>query len=111
MAMGQDFGEPQAYVDFIDDPQYSDVTLDQLLALVPEDFSHTFLFVVDRMTVSQADHPILVVDLYAERGRTFRAVPSEIQGIENKLSIANMDWEDFANNVAPDGVFRGFPGE
>jgi hypothetical protein len=29
-------------------------------------------------------------------------------GVENNLSLANMDWEDFAATVDEDGVFRGF---
>ena len=108
-AIGQYVGELQANVVFIDDPEYADITIDQLLKLVPEDSNQTFLFVVDRVTVSHTDHPILVVDLFTERGRKFRTVPSQIQAIENNLSIANMDWEDFADNVDADGVFRGFP--
>ena len=28
---------------------------------------------------------------------------------ENNLSIANMDFREFAESVDPDGVFRGFP--
>ena len=52
--------------------------------------------------------PILVVDLRRERGRGFRAIPSTIQSIENNLSIANMDFFEFANAVDEDGVFRGF---
>jgi hypothetical protein len=45
----------------------------------------------------------------ADRLRTFRAVLSTIQSIENNLSLANMDFEDFVNSVGKDGVFRGFP--
>jgi hypothetical protein len=30
-------------------------------------------------------------------------------GVENNLSIANMDYSEFADEVDPDGVFRGFP--
>jgi len=52
---------------------------------------------------------VLVIDLYADRGRTFRAIPSQIQGIKNNLSIANMDFFEFADNVDADGIFRGFP--
>ncbi|HLF89873.1 MAG TPA: hypothetical protein VI451_13065 [Anaerolineales bacterium] len=47
--------------------------------------------------------------MYEEYGREFRAIPSQIQGIENNLSIANMDFEEFADSVDEDGVFRGFP--
>ncbi|WP_435828452.1 DUF6924 domain-containing protein, partial [Nocardia testacea] len=42
------------------------------------------------------------------RGRTVRILPSQMWGIENNLSIANMDFQDFADAADPDGVFRGF---
>jgi len=29
--------------------------------------------------------------------------------VENNLSIANMDFSEFADNVDKDGIFRGFP--
>jgi uncharacterized protein DUF6924 len=29
-------------------------------------------------------------------------------GVENNLSLANMDFEEFADSVDADGVFRGF---
>ncbi|WUL65616.1 hypothetical protein OG943_38580 [Amycolatopsis sp. NBC_00345] len=32
--------------------------------------------------------------------------PDTVQEIENNLSIANMDWEDFADGVDEDGVRR-----
>lgn len=53
--------------------------------------------------------PLLILDLYDGSGREFRAIPSQIQSIENNLSIANMDFEEFAESVDEDGVFRGFP--
>jgi hypothetical protein len=37
-----------------------------------------------------------------------RALPDQIQGIENNLSIANMDFSDFADAVDDDGTMRGF---
>jgi uncharacterized protein DUF6924 len=97
-----------AYVDILDTPRFADLSLDELLQLVPPDFPHTFLFIFDQVTASHAEHPILVVDLYHERGRTFRALPNQIQAIENNLSIANMDWEDFAGSLDSDGIYRGF---
>jgi len=52
---------------------------------------------------------VLVVDLYDEPGRSFRVVPQEAWSVENNLSISNMDFEEFADSVDADGVFRGFP--
>jgi len=51
---------------------------------------------------------VLVVDLYSDPGRSFRVIPSELWGVENNLSLANIDFEEFADAVDRDGVFRGF---
>lgn len=63
----------------------------------------------DQTAMSPPDYPLLVVDLITEPGREFRAVPSQIQSIENNLSISNMDFAEFADSVGADGIFRGFP--
>jgi len=98
-----------AYVDVIDDPQYADIPKPQLLGLIAKDYNHTFIIVVDQTAISQPDHPLLIIDLYERSGNEFRAIPFQIQSIENNLSIANLDFEDFADSVDEDGVFRGFP--
>ena len=60
------------------------------------------------VTISRLDSPILVIDLYTEVGREFRALPRTIQAIENNLSIANMDFREFADSTDSDGIFRDF---
>lgn len=102
---GQEF---YAYVDFVENPKFRDLSVQELLAIVPQGYGHSFVFVVDRESMQQPEFPILVVDLYSEPGRTFRTIPSEAQGIENNLSIANMGFYEFADEVDGDGVFRGF---
>lgn len=99
----------RANVEFLDDVEYSGITKVELLKLIPEDYSHSFIILVDQMAISHPDHSLLVVDLYEKSSREFRAVPSQVQSIENNLSIANMDFEEFAEAVEEDGVFRGFP--
>ena len=96
-----------AYVEFVDDRAFKDLTVEQLVRL-RDDLSMSYAIVADAVTMSAADHPLLIVDLISELGRTFRAVPSAIQSIENNLSITNMDFWQFADNVDADGVFRGF---
>ena len=98
-----------ANLHILSDPAYRDLTLDQIQSLAPPGSPHTFLFVVDRETLGRPDHPVLVVDLFDQRGRTFRVAPAAIGSVENNLSIANMDFEEFADAVDEDGVFRGFP--
>ena len=98
-----------AQVELVDDAAYRGVTKEQLLNLVPEGDQRPFFFmIVDDVTVRSPEHPILVVDLWHEPGREFRAVPAAVQAVENNLSIANMDFADFADAVDPDGIFRGF---
>ena len=98
----------RAYVNFVDDPAYEALPADRLLALGPEGFNHNFFMVADRTTFTHPERPLLVVDMYDQPGRSFRAPPDQIQGIENNLSISNMDFFEFADNVDQDGVFRGF---
>jgi len=99
----------KAYVDCISDPAYAGLTVEQLVALAPKGGDRTFAFLIDRVTLTNPEWPVLVVDLYDEPGRSFRVIPRETWGVENNLSLANMDYYEFADSVDPDGVFRGFP--
>jgi hypothetical protein len=98
----------QANVECISDPAYDGLTVGELVALAPRGGDRSFAFIVDRVTLTGPERPVLVVDLYDEPGRTFRVVPSEMWGVENNLSISNMGFYEFADHVDPDGVFRGF---
>jgi len=98
----------RAYVDVVEDRAFDGFGTDDVLATVGDDYRWGYLVVGDRLTMTQAEHPFLVLDLLDERGRSFRALPREIQAIENNLSIANMDFSEFADSAGSDGVFRGF---
>jgi hypothetical protein len=71
-------------VEFLDDVAFRGLTKDSLLECVPSDYKHSFLFVVDSTAINNPEFPILVVDLRCEPGRSFRAIPSAIQSIENR---------------------------
>src|SRR5262245_56257455 len=62
----------RANVTFIDDRRYDGLTIAKLLELEPDAANRTFVFLVDTETVAHPEHPVLVVDLYDQRGRTFR---------------------------------------
>jgi hypothetical protein len=51
---GEDF---RADVELLDDHAYGDMTAEQLLELAPEDYEHSFLLIVDGITVSGPQHP------------------------------------------------------
>ena len=98
----------RAYLAFLEDRAFEGLGADEVLAAVGDDYHFGFLVVADRLTITDPEHPLLVLDLFRERGRSFRAVPAMIQSIENNLSIANMDFTEFADSADADGVLRGF---
>jgi hypothetical protein len=100
--------ESRACVNLISDPAFTGLRADQLPALLPEGFSQTFAFIIDRTALTHPGHPILVVDLQTEPGRHFRAVAAQLGHIESNLSIANMSFDEFADAVDKEGVFHGF---
>jgi hypothetical protein len=98
----------RAYVDYLDDPAYRDLTPEQVLALVPVEFEHAIVIVADATALAGEEVPLLVIDVADERGRMLRVTVEELWGIENNLSIANMDFVEFFDSAAEDGVFGGF---
>ncbi len=69
-----------------------------------------FVVLADAQAMAE-DPPTFVVvsvDDEEEPGRAFRTVAAELAAIVANLSLANLDFTDFADNVGDDGVFRGF---
>jgi hypothetical protein len=108
-----------AGVEPVSDPQWAAATWEAVKAAAPtDDTGPCVLFIADSITFASPDHPILVVDLddkilsvaefpeIADR-TPFRCIPSALWEVENNLSIANMDWEEFAEAVDDDDVYRG----
>jgi len=99
----------QAFVECVSDPAYDGMSVAQLLALAADEGDRTFVFIADRPTFASPERPVLVVDVHTGPGRTFRVIPQAMWCVENNLSIANMDYAEFADNTDADGIFRGFP--
>ena len=98
----------RAYVRLVDDRQFDGVgwrELQEQIALLSEQAA--VMFIVDGPALGEG-HPIQVVDLGSQARPPFRCVAGELWGVDNNLNIANMDWEEFADAVDPDGVHRGF---
>jgi hypothetical protein len=99
----------RAYVEIVDDGTFEGAEPDRVLASIGDDYGFSFVIIADRRTMTDAEHPLLVIDLVHEPGRSFRAVPGAIQSVENNLSIANMDFFEFADAATQEGgVYRGF---
>ena len=100
-----------ANVAFVDDKAYEGLTPAALLKIVPAGVDHVVAFLADELTLAHPDRPVLVVNLDDGEdgyGTTFRVVPSEMWSVQNNLSLANMDWDEFAGGADEDGIFRGF---
>jgi len=97
-----------AHMTFVSDLDFDGLSIDALTALGRR--AHQgYLFVVDRVTLADLEHPVLLLHLADEPEPSFRVVPRMVSSIDDNLSIANMDWADFAESADADGVFRGFP--
>ena len=109
--LNADMGQPMEYqspLEIINDRDFAYFTPEKLYKAIPKESDQACLLMADEKTFTHPEHPILVVDLIDQPGQMFRAIPSQIQTIEANLAIANMDWEDFADGIDEDGIFRGF---
>ncbi|MFD9964180.1 DUF6924 domain-containing protein [Amycolatopsis sp. NPDC058986] len=91
----------------VDDVRFEGLTAEQLLQLVPAGTDWPALFVADGTTMTSSECRVLVIGLEDDSyGQTFRATPQGVMDVENNLSMANKDWEDFADHTDGDGVVR-----
>jgi hypothetical protein len=94
----------------VSDPAFSGASWEAVRAAVPFDNDGpAVLFIADEVTLRSPGHPVLVVDLVDDGHAPIRCIPPELWAVESNLNIANMSWENFADALEYDGVFRGFP--
>jgi hypothetical protein len=97
---------------YVSDPAYAGATIADLIAAdasATDDEKVNDLFLADGVTMTGDGHPLLAVDLSAEPGRTFRVLPDGYADVAANLSIANMDFAEFADAADDTGTYRGFP--
>lgn len=97
-----------ANVALVDGRRYEGLTPEEALDLLPAGYQHPLVVLADSVAFASAELPLLVVGLRGERGRCVRVVAAKLWSIENNLSEANMDFEEFVDAVGDDGFFRGF---
>jgi hypothetical protein len=103
-----DFERMGALLQQVESPALAGLTPESLVALEREGYLGE-IAVADAQTMR--DRTVLFVDfndLNGQVGRTFRSIPEEVEPIVANLSLANMDFAEFADNADPDGIFRGF---
>ncbi len=98
----------RAYLHVVDDATLSEATWQDLRrATRALEHRAAVLFIADRAALA-GDHPVQVVDLSSDSRPPFRCLARELWGVDNNLNMANMEWEDYADNVESDGIYRGY---
>ncbi|MEU4778063.1 hypothetical protein [Micromonospora sp. NPDC023633] len=99
---------------FVSDPHYAGLSLQELVD-ADNAASHEnkliYLFLADATTMTDGERPLLAVDLAHEPGRTFRVPPRWYADVSANLTIANMDFAEFADAADRSGTYRGFNGD
>lgn len=101
-------GEPRC-VTFVSDRAYAGVTIAELVsadAAASDEQKLTYVFLADATAMAE-EHLLLAVDLHTDPGRTFRLPPSRFAEVSTNLTIANLDFAEFADAVDNAGVYRG----
>lgn len=100
-------GDFIANISPVDDSRFEGLAPEQAGALAAA-AGHAICLLVDGEAVTRLDHAFLVVEAAAANARMFRCVPEQAWSVENNLSLANMDFEDFMGASDETGTFRGF---
>jgi hypothetical protein len=96
-----------AYVDVVEDPSLDGATPSQVAVSLPTKSEYTIAILADQRSMTDAEQPLLVI--LANGGKdppALRVIPSALWGIENNMSLANMEWGDFVGSADDDGVLR-----
>ncbi|MFG2951381.1 DUF6924 domain-containing protein [Streptomyces adustus] len=122
-ACGTD-SEPEALVHLVDDPEWAGAAPDAVRAAVSRDVELGVVFVADGATMRSAHHALLALDLDIEDedldpmyyqelidsppAREFRTTPAAVYDVHANLSLANVDFDEFAEAALadPEGVLR-----
>lgn len=96
-----------ADVEVVDDPEFSGLTAEELMARLPGGYLPGMLVVADTQTLATKGHELLGLDLHDEPGRQMRFTADALVEIQVNLDLANMDFSEFADSAGPDNVIRG----
>ncbi|MFG1808288.1 DUF6924 domain-containing protein [Streptomyces sp. NPDC049040] len=114
-------GDYEPHVHLVDDPVWAGATTDHVIAAVSADEDLSIVFLADRITMRNREHPLLAVAVltrdecasdeeFEAYGGSLRTACASIHDIHANLSIANLDFADLAEAARndPAGIFRSF---
>ena len=92
----------------VDDPTFNGFTPEQLEAAHPHrDDGWDVLYIADELAISQPEHPILLLRVGNATDQPFRCRGDRLYEVDANLSLANLDWDDFRDQVDASGVYGG----
>lgn len=98
---------------YVSDPAYAGVSIPALVdadAAAGDEDKVMYVFLADAASMADDELRLLAVDLFDEPGRTFLVPPGRFPNVSANLSIANMDFAEYADATDESGTFRGFDG-
>lgn len=76
----------RAQLELVDDPWYEGLTVEQAVAALPAGQGPFLTFLADPITITDPEHPIVVVDLGWEPGRHFRVAGRDVERGEQPVA-------------------------
>lgn len=97
-----------AIVEFIDDRQYEGLTAQQLESTDRQRASQNDLvYLADERAQKEPSHPLLVVRVGGGPDLPFRCRADVLYEVDANLSLGNLDWDDFRDQVDHSSVYGG----
>jgi hypothetical protein len=97
-----------ATVQIVDDPAFDGFTPEQLKASHPHRVDGwDVLYIADELAITHPGHPILLIRVGSVTDLPFRCRADLLYEVDANLSLANLDWDDFRDQVDADGVYGG----
>ena len=100
--------EFEAFVEFVENKDFEELSTDQLPSYDFGNSDHSFIFLVDKITFLNPEHPILCVDLLDEFGKSFRITPASLWIASSCLSAGNKSFWEFTDSLDSQGIYRPY---
>ena len=97
-----------ANVEYVDDPQFDGLSVQALEQAHPHRADEwDVMYVADERAIVEPVHPLLVVRVGNHDEQPFRCRADLVYEVDANLSLANLDWSDFRDQIDDSGVYGG----
>ena len=97
-----------AHVEFMEIKNSGDRNASEIARNISPFYQPSFIFVADKKTFESGETTLLIASLSADSQAEFRLLPSLVAEVEANLSIANVSFEEFAETLDKNVIYRGY---